>query len=196
MNSPRKQKNRTFSWILHLSGVATTALLLIGFYGLVYKPLQSKQAKNETRLEQVSNLLQHSGSEGAEYRRLRNQLDEMKQVVKELQAHLAEDSSPQEVVEQLGEIASAANLRIVDYQIGLTDSKPTHSRTEVEFSCLGSYASICNFLDQAEQLTKTTKLSRFELEAKNKSRHHPIQLTFVLYSEGKSNDRKDKRGVL
>ena len=42
------------------------------------------------------------------------------------------------------------------------------------------------FLQKAEQLTRTTKLSKFELNAKEKSHGYPIQLTFVLYSGGKS----------
>ncbi len=77
-----------------------------------------------------------------------------------------------------------------------TEVLPTHSQTEVDFRCLGSYASICRFLDQAEQLAKTTKLSKFQLGPASGFDQYPIQLTFVLYSDASKHDTKEKRGVL
>ncbi len=185
-----------FVGLLHLSGVAVVVLTVGGFYALVYQPLQRKQAEHVSRTEQLDRLLVRTGTEGSEYRQLRNELSEMKESVEKLRLHLASHSSETGVIETLSGIAAEVDLEILDFQIGLTESLLTHSQTEVEFRCHGSYASICRFLEKAEQLTKTTKLSKFELQSEENSRGYPIQLTFVLYSEGQSHDTKEKRGTL
>ncbi len=196
MNLLTHQLNRMFAGSLHLTGVAGVVLCLGGFYALVFQPLRQSQADHVARVEQIDKLLVHTGTEENEHRQLRTQLREMKESVAKLHHQLASDASEASVIEDLSRLAADVDLEVLDYQIGLTQSLPTHSQTEIEFRCHGSYASICQFLQKAEQLTKTTKLSKFELNSGKNSDQYPIQLTFVLYSEGKSHDTKEKRGIL
>jgi Tfp pilus assembly protein PilO len=187
---------RVYSLLLHGAGGALVVLLGGAFYGLVYRPLENGKLQAQDRVAQVSQLLLRSGSEAAQYRALRNQLDAMQQAVAQVQAHLREEGSSKKVVENLSKIAQAADLHVLDYQVGPPNPQATHTETELQFRCLGSYASICKFLDQAEQFAKTTKLATFALDARRNNQSYPIQLTFVLYSEGPSNDTTEKRGVL
>ncbi len=166
------------------------------FYALVFRPLQHKQEEHTARSEQLDLLLIQTGTEASEYRGLHKQLADMKDSVAEMHRQLAGQASETSVIEELSSIAAEVDLEVLDYQVGLTQSLPSHSQTEVEFRCHGSYASICRFLQKAEHLTKTTKLSTFELSSEKKSHGYPIQLTFVLYSEGKSHDTKERRGTL
>lgn len=172
------------------------ALALGGFYALVYQPMQRNREGHMSRSEQLDMLLIKTGTERAEYRRLRNQLSKMKESVDKIHRQLADRPSEATVIEDLSDIAADVGLEVLDYQIGLTEKQQPYSQTEVEFRCHGSYASICKFLDKAQQLTETTKLSKFELNSEKKSHGYPIQLTFVLYSEGQSHDTKEKRGFL
>ena len=185
-----------FALSLHLAGVTVLALAIGGFYALVLLPLQQKQAEYSARSEQLDMLLVNTGTEASDYRRLRDELASMNDSVAEMHRQLAGQSSETAVIEQLSQLASDVDLEVLDYQVGLTQSLPSHSQTSVDFRCHGSYASICRFLQKAEQLTRTTKLSKFELNAKEKSHGYPIQLTFVLYSGGKSHDTKESRGAL
>ena len=196
MSKLKHQQNRMYVWSLHLAGVAAVAVAVSGFYGLVYQPLQQKQADYISQSEQLDFLLQKTGTEASDYRRLREELQDAKATVAELRRQLADQVSETVLIDQLRQLAATVDLHIVDYQVGLTNSLPTHSQTELELSCHGSYASICRFLQRAEQLTKTTKLSKFELQSSDKLSSYPIQLTFVLYSDGNSNDTREKRGVL
>lgn len=141
-------------------------------------------------------LLVKTGTEGSDYHRLHKQLEEMKETVAELHSQLSDHPSESATIADLSDLATKVGLVVLDYSIGSTESQQTYSQTEVEFRCHGSYASICKFVQQAEQLTKTTKLSKFELHSGENSHAYPIQLTFVLYSEGESHDTKEKRGVL
>jgi len=171
-------------------------LTLGAFYALIYQPLQRKHAGHVSRTEQLDLLLVRTGTKGAEYRQLRNRLSEMKAKVTKLRSQLANHPSESKVIEELSDIADEVGLEVLDYQIGLKEEQQSFSQIEIEFRCHGSYASICQFLQQTEQLTETTKLSKFELNSEMNSRGYPIQLTFVLYSEGQSHDTKEKRGVL
>jgi Tfp pilus assembly protein PilO len=140
--------------------------------------------------------LLQSGAEGREYRRLRDQLADMTESIGKLHAQLQSPQHEAAFVAELRGMADGVDLEIVNTQIGVTKTLPTHSQREVALDCYGSYASICQFLQQAEQFAKTTKLSKFALSATDNSDRYPIQLTFVLYSEGNSHDTKQKRGVL
>ncbi len=190
------QGSRYFGLAMHAIGVAITAMLVGLFYMFVFKPLDNSKEQYISRTEQLGALLQSNASQGSEYRRLRAQLDEMKQSVAELHAQLAQEFTEESLLAKLGEIATESAVQILDHQIGQPQTLLTHSLTEVEFNCHGSYDSICRFLEQAEQITKIARLSKLELDPRDNSRSYPIQLTFVLYSEGKSNDKREKRGVL
>ncbi len=196
MNFFTHPNSRMFTGSLHLAGVAVILLTLGGFYGLVYQPLQRRQAEHRARTEQLKQLLVNTGTEAVEYRDLSNRLSKMKKTVENLHRQLADHASETMVIEELSGIAAEVNLEVLDYQVGLTKSLPTHSQTEVDFRCHGSYASICRFLEKAEHLTRTTKLSKFELKSEKNSRSYPIQMTFVLYFEGKSHDTKEGREIL
>lgn len=196
MKRQTTQQTRYFGVAFHGVGAAL-ALLLVGLsYSLVYRPLDQRREQSVGRMEQLDRLLSKQGNQGSEYRRLRTQLDRMKQSVAELHSQLSEEFSQETLLAEINELAGKSNIQILDYQVGAPERLMTHSMTEVEFSCHGSFASICKFLQEAEQITKVAKLSKLELISRDNSDGYPIQLTFVLYSEGKSNDTREKRGVL
>lgn len=196
MNLSPSRNNHLFTWTLHLAGVGVIALTLGGFCILVYQPLQAKRIHQAERSEQLDVLLVKTRTTGSEYRRLRSRLAEMQSSVAEMQSQLKQAPTEKERIQNISDIATNVGLKIQDYQIGLNQSLATHSQTEVEFQCVGSYASICKFLHQTEQLTRITKLSKFELNSTGNSDVYPIQITFVLYSGAQSNDTKERRGVL
>ncbi|MEM8945440.1 MAG: type 4a pilus biogenesis protein PilO [Planctomycetota bacterium] len=196
MNLISRKQPRWFGFSLHLLGLVATALTIGAFYGFVYQPLLRKQKDHASRTEQLDQLLLKQGSEAGEYSRLRRQLDAMRKSVSDLHHELAEDQSDQSLLAAIQGVAKESDLQVLDFQIGEKQSFATHSLTEVEFQCHGSYASICGFIQQAEQITKIAKLSNIEMQSRTNSLRYPIQLTFVLYSEGNSNDTKEKREVL
>jgi len=172
------------------------ALTFGGFISLVYQPLLQKQAAHESRTQQLDLLVEQTGAAGSNYRALRSRLETMQESLTELHRQLAGHPTESEAIGEIGDIATQVGLEVLDYQIGLTESCLTYSQTEVELRCHGSYTSICRFLEKIEHLTKVTKLSKFELNSAKNSHGYPIQLTFVLYSEGQSHDTKEKRGDL
>lgn len=179
-----------------MAGAAAVVLLVGCFYAVVFQPLDRRQDDSMTRLMQLDELLIRSGTEGREYRQLRDKLVDMQDSIAEVNLQLRDEQQEERVLADLNSIASSVGLEILEHQLGQSKMMSTHLEKEIELRCSGSYASICRFLEQAEKITKTTKLSRFELNEAKNSRSYPIQLTFVLYSRANSHDTKEKRGVL
>ena len=196
LNLIPKQQPGWFATSLHATGLGVTALTLCGFYSLVYQPLLEKQDAHGSRAEQLSRLQTSQGTETNEFIQLREQLETMQQSVSDLHRQLSKDHSEESLLADIQAIAADSDLQVIKHQFGERQNFSTHAITYVEFQCAGSYDSICRFLQQAEQITKTAKLSNLELQSANNSQSYPIQLTFVLYSEGESNDTRERREVL
>jgi len=196
VNILSNQHNRVYAWTLHILGATAVTLILGAYYVLLYQPLERQRAEAGDRIAHFDRELLRSGTEGREYRQLRDQLSEMTDSIAKMHVQLHAPQQEVAFVAELRSMADAVDLDIVNTQVGVTKTLSTHSQREVALDCHGSYASICQFLQQAEQFTKITKLSKFKLSATENSTRYPIQLTFVLYSEGNSHDTKQKRGVL
>ena len=102
-------------------------------------------------------------------------------------------------------IREAADKAGFDLEIATWNSPtptPTHSLAEVTVHGVGSFASICQLLDEINQLARITKISQLELKTDSKPNSYPLQVTFVLVYGIGSNDPVDtvdtirKEGVL
>ena len=87
------------------------------------------------------------------------------------------------------------------FKFGAAQWKPsattsTHSRAEVTVTGNGSFASICKFLNEINQLARITKISSLALETSNESASYPLEVTFVLVYGIESNDTDRTGGVL
>jgi len=196
MSFTAQRRQQLIASSLHLAGAAAVALAMGIFYLAVYWPLENQAIAHETRAEQIDALFAHSPAVARKYRELRDRLASVQASVDQLHLQLAHQQTEKTAIDSLTEIAKNTNLEIIDYDLGHSQRLAAYSVTELELQCHGSYDSICRFLAQAEQFTKTAKLSRFELGSAANFERYPIQLTFVLYSEGQSHDTKEGRGVL
>lgn len=191
-----KKHSPVFALSLHAIGATVTLAMLFLSYKLIHQPLERKQQADAARIEQLGQLLKKNGTEAKEYRSLQSQLSQMRQAVAEVHDQLTDNVSSDDVLSSLQQLAAELDLEVLNYQVSPPQHHQQHTLSKIELSCNGSYASICNFLNKAEQLAKVTKLTKFGLDAEAKNQSYPIQLTFVLYSDGESNDTKEKRGVL
>ena len=196
MKKLNNHRKHIYECSLHLAGMAVVAAVIGLFYVLVHQPLQRRQAVYETRTAQLAQLQKASLPEVQAYRELRAKLTSMKASIFEVREKLASEAELETLVDEVTNLALEVDVQLISSEIGSTKQLATHSQTEVEFQCRGSYDSICQFLHRAEKLTKIAKISGFELQSSINPGGYPLQLTFVLYSGGVSNDISKKRGVL
>jgi Tfp pilus assembly protein PilO len=101
-----------------------------------------------------------------------------------------------EFVSEVRQVADRVGMEILDHRLSPQQKVATHSQTEVSFRCRGSYASICKFLSEIEQLARLTKVSKLELESDDYLDRYPFQVSFVLYYGLATNDTNERRAEL
>ena len=188
--------DRMFRRLLCVIGCAVVLAVIGVFYYAYLKPRSVEYQRMEGRIAQLETLMANPGEAARDYRELRSAVSLVQTQIAEVQSDYLEAVDPATVMQQLTSLAREQRLEVFDYDISAPKALDTHVQTEIELHCRGSYASICRFLDQAEQLTCVTKLSSLEIDSSGNSELYPVELTFVLYSKVESHDREDKRGVL
>jgi len=183
-------------WSLHAGGAAVIALVVTGFALIVYLPIASQHEGHGQRIEQLSQLLKQSRNVQKEHHRLRADLAEMQEAVAGVRSRLPEEALEAEFVIKASNLAKKAGLQVLDYRQHRGSTHTTHSKTEVRFNCRGSYASVCFFLKEVNQLTRLAKISKLDMQSAPDSESYPFRVTFDLYYGVKSFDTKEKQGVL
>jgi len=172
------------------------ALTVGVFYALLYQPLVHKQEDHRLRSDQLSSLINQSRGVQRDHRQLRKQFNTLQEKIAATRHRLPSESLEAEFVSQIGDVAESMDLRILDYQQVAAQEAPSHSKTEVQFRCNGSFASICHFFHEVSQFARITKISAFDIQSDLNSNHYPFRVTFVLYYGVPSHDTSETRGVL
>jgi Tfp pilus assembly protein PilO len=196
MRNPVENSIKTLSWLLHITGLLSTAGLVAAYSWFVLKPLVDHEHVCEQRIVQLEALLAKSPKVRQENRAFHAELASLKHSVEETQRRLPPQLCEHEFVEQVRLVATKAGVEVGDYQMGLITELESYSQAELSFQCKGSYASICRFLDEIDHLARITEISNLQIESADNFHSYPIQVTFVLYFGGATHDRSMKGRVL
>lgn len=192
-----KHHNREFvGWSLHAAGLLVIALVLATFYQLSYAPMVVQSEKHDKRAEQLEQLLTTSEKVRLKHQTLRQELDDLEHETAAMRERLPHDLQKNQFESSLRIAARTAKFQLEETNWNAPESTPTHSHTEVMVNGFGSFASICGFLDNVNQLARITKISSMELATDQESESYPLQVTFVLVYGIESNDTKKTGGVL
>jgi Tfp pilus assembly protein PilO len=181
---------------LHGAGLLCLTVI-VGAYGwLVLKPLVAHEQLCQQRIGQLETLLVSTPKVRQENRAFHAELASLKHTVEQTQRRLPRELREHEFIEQVRLVAGKSGIEVSDYQIGLTTELESYSQTELTFQCKGSYASICQFLDEINHLARITEISNLQIESADNFHSYPIQVSFVLYFGGVTHDRSMKGEVL
>jgi len=181
---------------LHAAGFLAVALVLTTFYQLGYARLVDQGEDYVNRAKQLDQLLATSETAKQRHQSLRQELDDLEQQAATMRQRLPHDLQKEQFESSVRKAASQAGLQFEQATWNTPNSISSHSLAEVSISGTGSFAGICRFLDEINQLTRITKISRLQLASDSESQHYPFQVTFVLVYGIQSNDTKRKDGVL
>ncbi|MCG8450839.1 MAG: type 4a pilus biogenesis protein PilO [Pirellulales bacterium] len=190
MNPQTTNRISLFGWALHAACFGVVLLSIVVFYGTVYRKIHVQKDANRVRSEQLGMLLATSSEIRRKQAPLREELDELRDSIAYKRSRLPEDMKEREFVRQIRETANKVGLQVLDHDIFAIQPGPSVSSVEISFRGNGSFASICNFLNDVHQIARITEISNLELESEINSDGYPFQVTFVLYCGAESNDRK------
>ncbi|MCR9116735.1 MAG: type 4a pilus biogenesis protein PilO [bacterium] len=152
-------------WATHGSLAMLLLLTVAGFYLFSYAPAEAEMKAIVIESHEISR----------ELRVWRTLASEKKQMTQD-QQHLGEqiasvrDRIPQAVADdaflvRASNIASTVGVQIVDYRRGGINEYESHSRTSLNLTCVGSYESMCRFVDELENLPRYVSVKRWNIGA-------------------------------
>ena len=186
-------EERWLDRLVHLGGAAITLLTVVGFYAVIYRPLNLRQAEHVARYEQLVMLTAHAEKIQRQHTALRRELASLIQVADAARGRLPSEAREDAFVSDVRRIAAETQVELNDHRLEPPQRFVTHSQTAIRCDCTASYASICRFLQQVEQLARITKIARLELQSRDNSGVYPFQITFVLYYGVPANDTNERR---
>ncbi|MCA9230679.1 MAG: type 4a pilus biogenesis protein PilO [Planctomycetales bacterium] len=196
MSHSSHNKHKLAEWGLHAGGLAAVGLALLAFYHLVYLRLAEQGETHAIRAEQLQKLLATAESVRDNHRSFRIELEKLEIETASMRSRLPQDLQKSQFESSLRNAAATTAFKFGAAQWKPSATTSTHSRAEVTVTGNGSFASICKFLNEINQLARITKISSLALETSNESASYPLEVTFVLVYGIESNDTDRTGGVL
>jgi len=193
VNSPNEY---SVKWIFQFAGVVIVEVVLGKYYLLVFCPISAQRKEHDRRIAEFTEVLKQSGEVQQRHESLRKELAELRSSVKFTHRRLVTNLREEDFLDEVRTIAENLDFELKDYRLGSKESMTKYSKAEISLQCSGSFAGICRFLYEIDQLSRITEISSLELESSTNFGGYPFQVSFVLYFGATSNDRSMKERVL
>jgi Tfp pilus assembly protein PilO len=196
MHNRSESSINKLGWAMHGVCLVCVAGIVAAYGWFVFMPLKEYEQDCQQRIVQLQELLVHTPKVRQENRAFNAELASLKHTVEETQRRLPQELREHEFMDQVKQVANTSGMEVVNYQLGLTTELESYSQVEVTFQCKGSYASICQFLDEIDHLSRITEVANLQVESADNFHSYPMEVTFVLYFGGATHDRSRKGDVL
>ena len=186
----------TLGWLLHGVGLTCAIALLVAYGYLVGGPLADHRQLCQQKVTQLEELMKKVPQVRQENAALLAELVSLQQSVDETQRRLPPELREQEFIEEVRRVASQADVEMRNSHVGSITEHQSYSQAELTFECIGSYASICRFLNEIDHFTRITEIANLQIEVGDNFHSYPLQVTFVLYFGKSTHDRHMRGDVL
>lgn len=150
--------------------VAIVALVFVGFYMALYRPLTSEIDSQESQLEKLT-------KEKRDLESLKKSQAKVLDQVKKLQAEivLAEDKLPSSgkiprLLKLLHDKAKTAGLKISNFQRETNVSKKYYIEIPVQMELQGTFGELAKFLRYVDNMNRIVNIKNISLNRKQESR--------------------------
>ena len=182
------QSDNSLGSALHLGGAGLLALLLGVYYFVVYHHFLDQAVEGEERIELLTQELRDSHRVRADHYRLEQTYESLQSQVETIGQRLEQPLEKEQLSQSLRTAALAANLSIDKLTIGKNHQTSSHRRLELELQCSGSYASICNFVDDLGKLTWITDITQLRIQSRDQQTKYSVLAKFSVYYDRTSRE--------
>jgi Tfp pilus assembly protein PilO len=172
--------NRTVWWI-HGCGLSLVVMGVLATELLVVRPLRDQTQQEQSQIDQLEGLLNAGEGIRAEFNQRREQLEGER--ARQVALHQRVPDEPMEAafLAQVAGLARGVDLEVKDYRPGTITQHADYSELKVELQVIGTYGSICRFLDQIPRLPRISSFTGMEISAEPEKSIYPIRLNFSTY---------------
>ncbi len=168
--------------LLHAGGAMITLTGLALFVIFIYRPMQLEHQRIEEQTADCTLILNSADRIRYENIRLNSRLPDVERRLGIMMQRIPNSPRESDFLGQLTRLAERTQLNIRDYRPGVIVRKDTHSELEIKLSSVGSYAGICQFLDEVARIPRLCRVSGLEIRASNTSGEaYLIDMTFRIY---------------
>lgn len=175
-------KPTLFKWLLHGAGMATTLLVVIIAYAVVFRPMTHEASDLRATIAARSDFLEGAGAIRAKNDELKGSLAETEELIGSIKRRIPDTPREADFLAQLSDAATSSDVEIVDYRPAATVEKDNHYELTIQVSANGKYAGICQFLDQLQSLPRLCHITGMVINARDlKSKSYPVELTLQVF---------------
>lgn len=161
-------------------GAAICVALLVGFYILVHRPLNSREQNQKQRIAHLQQLLAVDSNVHAAHRQLRREADELNAQIATIRERIPVSPLEETFLSHTNNIAKEEQLAIGNFRRAKTKDFPDYSEVDVVISGQGSYASICRFLYRVSRLERLSTVRQLSIESNPGSNEYPFEVIYSL----------------
>lgn len=175
-----KTRIRALGAVLHAAGAAVLLLMAGLTYAFAVRPLDGEVADRRERAEELAAQFEKGPDVRRDHAHLLAALAGVKDKARQLEQRVPTEPLEAEFLSQIGGAAGGAGLQLRDYKPGMVRIDENHSRLEIELAGVGSYCTLCAFLDRLAALPRLSRVTRLDV-ASDAAGAYPITLSLIVY---------------
>jgi Tfp pilus assembly protein PilO len=172
---------RRFGRLLHYAGVLATVVCAAAGYSFLHGPSTQSIASTSERIDELAMFVRNVPIMREQHQKVTEKLDEVTTRIAEVRARVPSQADAGEFLKQLTHVATAEQLVIKDFTPGKPEDKDGYAEMQVTLRGVGSYASICRFVDMLSKMKRLSKVQDLTLSAEGNASEYPMTATLVIY---------------
>jgi Tfp pilus assembly protein PilO len=175
------EETRRFGRLLHYAGVLATVLCATAGYSLLHAPAVDSIADMSARIDEVVQSVQNAPIIRDQHRIVSAKLREVTTRIANVQGRVPQGADDGEFLKQVSQLAQKEKLAINDFHHEKAEAKDGYAEMQVSVHGVGSFSSICAFLDGLNKLARLSKIKDLTLSAEDTAAEYPMSATLVIY---------------
>jgi len=180
---PRTQRQpiQTIGSLLHATGLGCALLAAVVFYGAIYAPRANAIDRLNEEIAGVQLRLHGANTIRQQYSQLIAQRKQQRQLAEEVRQRVPDAPQEAEFLEVISKGTPPEDFVITDYSRGQAIQADGCRQVDIQLQCNGTYAGICRFLDQLDNMPRITHVVGLELKSQMVEQRYPLTITVRLY---------------
>jgi Tfp pilus assembly protein PilO len=175
------EETRRFGRLLHYAGLLVTVVCATAGYSLLHAPAIDSIADTAARIDEVVQSVQNAPVIREQHRIVSAKLQEVTTRIANVQARVPQGADDGEFLNQVTQLAQKEKLAINDFHHEKAEVKNGYAEMQVSVHALGSFNSICAFIDGLNKLARLSKVKDLTLSAEDTGAEYPMTATLVIY---------------
>lgn len=167
--------------VIHSLGAVLCACLIgiVGYF--IARPLAESRKTSTNEAIRLERLVHTNRQMYAELDALRQEFSIAEERANAIRRRIPTNREEAEMLENLSQLAKETRVTIKDYRRGEMTQNERFARMQVQLQCLGSFASICEFLSAINDLQRLTTIDSLQITTAEDPNRYPVNLTIALY---------------